>query len=88
MDDARRVRRVAPVSGVPLRWRLRRGLKELDVVFERYYARRYPSAPPAERDGLEALLDEEDPVLLQWLLQPDLAPPRFHALLDELRRDA
>ena len=31
-----------------LRWLLRRGMKELDVLFERYYAQRFVAAPRAD----------------------------------------
>ena len=34
-----------------LRWRCRRGMRELDVLLERYLRERYPSAPAAEQQA-------------------------------------
>src|SRR5690606_32656159 len=45
-----------------LRWLLRRGMKELDVLMERYYAGRFPEAPPAEKaEFLRLVTLAEDP---------------------------
>ena len=52
-----------------LRWRCRRGMRELDVLLERYLRERYPSAPAAEQQAFEALLDLPDPELLALLLR-------------------
>ena len=46
-----------------LRWRCRRGMKELDVLLERYLEARYPEAKAAEREAFERLLDAPDPEL-------------------------
>jgi Uncharacterized conserved protein len=51
-----------------LRWRLRRGVRELDLILMRYFDHRYRTAPPAERAAFAELLDCEDPQLLGWLL--------------------
>ena len=51
-----------------IRWRSRRGLKELDVMFEAYF-RGDLSACSVETLGLlEHLLDCQDPDLLEWML--------------------
>jgi antitoxin CptB len=55
-----------------LRWRCRRGMRELDVVLERYLERRYAWAPPAEQDAFEALLDLPDPQLLAYLMRREM----------------
>ena len=46
-----------------LRWRCRRGKRELDLLLERYLNGRYRHADPAERAGFEALLERSDPDL-------------------------
>jgi antitoxin CptB len=71
-----------------LRWRLRRGMKELDVLFERYYARRHAQADAAERAAFGCLLEREDPEILQWIMAQAPVPPEFHDVIDALRRDA
>lgn len=50
-----------------LRWRCRRGMKELDVVLEGYLATRFDAASEEERIAFEALLDLPDPELLYFL---------------------
>ncbi len=50
-----------------LRWRCRRGMRELDVVLQRYLEQRYATAPEAEQRAFESLLEEQDPLLLAYL---------------------
>jgi antitoxin CptB len=52
-----------------LRWRCRRGMRELDVVLERYLQQRYASAPLAEQQAFESLLDLPDPQLFAYLVR-------------------
>ena len=51
-----------------LRWRCRRGMRELDVVLQRYLETRYTIAPLAEQQAFEQLLEEQDPQLLAYLM--------------------
>ena len=69
-----------------LRWRLRRGMKELDVLLERYHQRRLPSASPNERAALARLLDREDPEIWQWVMQQAPVPAEFTDVIAQLRR--
>jgi antitoxin CptB len=50
-------------SSVPsrLRWRCRRGTKELDLLLTGYLETRYSEAPPNERDAFERLTEWSDP---------------------------
>ena len=51
-----------------LRWRCRRGLKELDVLLERFAQQLLPQASAAERQVFAELLALPDPVLAGYLL--------------------
>ena len=51
-----------------LRWRCRRGMKELDVLLERYAAAALPQADVAERRLLARLLEQPDPQLAGYFL--------------------
>ncbi|ABI56685.1 protein of unknown function DUF339 [Alkalilimnicola ehrlichii MLHE-1] len=51
-----------------LRWRCRRGTKELDILFERFLAKGYGALTDSERVTFERLLDCEDDQLQAWLL--------------------
>ena len=44
-----------------LRWRCRRGMRELDVLLMRYVEERYAIAPAAEQGAFEQLLSLQDP---------------------------
>jgi antitoxin CptB len=51
-----------------LLWRCRRGMKELDVLLERFAKGVLPTASPQERQILARLLELPDPLLVDYLL--------------------
>ena len=51
-----------------LRWRCRRGMRELDILLERYLAERWPTAAPDRRVAFRALLELPDPELAALFL--------------------
>jgi len=51
-----------------LRWRSRRGMKELDRLLEPYFKSDLSNSDEATITALERLLDCQDPDLLDWLL--------------------
>ncbi len=51
-----------------LRWRCRRGMRELDQLMLRYLDQRWPSADEAERSVFLQLLDCEDDKLWRWFM--------------------
>lgn len=69
-----------------IKWLLRRGMKELDVLFTRYYAQRYPEAPAAERAAFIALLDgPEEPDIYAWAMGFEEPPEQFAEVIVEFR---
>jgi antitoxin CptB len=62
-----------------LLWRCRRGMKELDVLLERFARERYESASADEKRAFARLLDLPDPELAGYVFghatpaEPDLA---------------
>ena len=52
-----------------LRWRCRRGMKELDKLLEDYLLNHFDNANPAEQDAFTALLSLPDPLLYGYLFQ-------------------
>ena len=52
----------------PLRWRCRRGMKELDVLLERFAQQVLPQASQAECRVFAELLALPDPLLAAYLL--------------------
>ena len=57
-----------------LRWRCRRGMRELDVLLERYLAKHWPTAPAGRRAAFRALLELPDPELEALCLARSVTP--------------
>ena len=51
-----------------LRWRCRRGMRELDQLLERWLEREWRTSPTSEREVFLRLLDSEDDRLWKWFL--------------------
>lgn len=69
-----------------LLWRCRRGMKELDVLFQRYAATALPGADAAERRLLAYLLENPDPELAGYFLGGVVPPdPALAALVNRIR---
>ena len=52
-----------------LRWRCRRGAKELDIVMNRYLEQMYEDAEPNQQAAFKELLMVEDPTVFDLLLE-------------------
>ena len=50
-----------------LKWRCRRGVKEFDVLFGRFVETEYPNLTDEQKGYFHVLLDEQDPVIMDWL---------------------
>ena len=66
-----------------LRWQSRRGMKELDVLFEAFFVNQAGPLLEGAWPDLEALLEQEDDVLFDWVSGRDL--PADPTLLDLIR---
>lgn len=70
-----------------LRWRCRRGLLELDLLFERFLDRCYAGLTPGERAVFAELLQLPDTQLLKYLQGNDQPPePEFQRLVNKIRQ--
>ena len=67
-----------------IRWRCRRGMRELDDLLVRWLEREWPAASEARRGTFLQLLDCEDDRLWRWFLGHEVAPD---AAIDTLVRD-
>ncbi|MPV86871.1 FAD assembly factor SdhE [Ostreibacterium oceani] len=59
-----------------LHWQCRRGMKELDILFEYYLYNHYETATDAEQTAFETLINCQDPIILDYLFgrsQPNTA---------------
>jgi antitoxin CptB len=80
---------IHPADAGRLRWRCRRGMRELDVLLLRFLERDWPAAGEDERAAFRALLERQDPdinaLLLGWMEPEGEAQAR---VLECLRRPA
>ena len=69
-----------------LRWRCRRGMRELDQLLERWLDRQWRQSPTAERGVFLQLLDTEDDKLWRWFLGHEVpADVEIAALVERIR---
>ena len=69
-----------------LRWRCRRGTRELDVLLERFARRRLEQLAESELDAFERLLELPDDLLLDFLMGETEAPePGLKAIACTIR---
>ena len=69
-----------------LRWRCRRGMRELDQLLGWYLDVRYEKVDDATKVSFSTLLDQQDPELWNWLSGQVAAPrPGWHSIIDEIR---
>jgi antitoxin CptB len=69
-----------------LRWRCRRGMRELDQLLGWYLDERYPQVDNATKAAFVILLEEADPDLWSWL--QGVQTPRdadWRRIVDEIR---
>ena len=74
------------MKGKALRWRQRRGMKELDVLLERYFRRHHETASPEDKAAFERLLEREDPEIWLWVVGQSPVPAEFADVIAALRR--
>jgi len=72
-----------------LRWRVRRGTRELDALLGGWLDRHTDAADVASLQAFEALLDQQDPELWDWLMG-HAEPPRtdWRAIVTDIREHA
>ena len=64
-----------------MRWRCRRGLKELDVLLERFLDSGYAACTPEQKRAFAQLVELPDPELAAYLLGDEVPEdPAFAAL--------
>lgn len=54
-----------------LLWRCRRGIREMDIVFTDFIDQEYDDLSSQQQQDLNALLDEADLDILNWLMGKD-----------------
>ncbi|MFO7759959.1 MAG: succinate dehydrogenase assembly factor 2 [Roseovarius sp.] len=67
---------------------MRRGIKEMDVILSRYAALRLADMDGSALDGYDALLEENDQDLYQWVTGQVDPPARHAGLVADIARIA
>ena len=67
-----------------LRWRCRRGMKELDVLLERYVGERFGTASAPEQEAFRLLLETQDTLLYAYCLGSQPVPPHLKTLIERI----
>jgi len=60
---------------------MRRGIKEMDIILTRFADANLAQLSPEELDVYEALLEENDQDLYQWVTEQVAPPKEFSALI-------
>ena len=69
-----------------LRWRCRRGMRELDQLLEWYLDARYAAADNSKQSAFAEMLEQQDPELWSWLSGASIAPvTAWKQIVDEIR---
>lgn len=69
-----------------LRWRCRRGMRELDQMLGRYLDREWRQSSTEERNTFLLLLETEDDRLWHWMMgNQSPENPELRALVDKIR---
>lgn len=58
-----------------LRWRCRRGMRELDQVFDYYLNQHFLTASPEQQAAFAALTNAPDPDIYAWIAGREPSPP-------------
>jgi antitoxin CptB len=67
-----------------LRWRCRRGMKELDILLARYVEQCFCGASDEEQAAFMALLDAQDPLIYRYCLGQEQPPARLAAVVERI----
>jgi len=69
-----------------LRWQCRRGMLELDVLFDAFLDNKYDAISDQQKRDFLKLLDCPDPLIMAWVMGDETPPtPEFEALIAEMR---
>ena len=70
-----------------LRWRCRRGIKEMDLLLEKFLSEIYPRLDTEEKQGFERFLEEADLDMIGWITgktRPD--NPAYEKFIQRLQQ--
>ncbi len=69
-----------------IRWHCRRGMLELDLVLNRFVEQELDGLDSGQLQVFRELLNEQDPMLLAWIMEQEAVPGRYDFLVTRLRQ--
>lgn len=63
---------------------MRRGIREMDILMSRFAAARLAGLSDGDLDLYDALLEENDHDLYQWVSGQVAAPVQYRAMIDDI----
>ncbi len=67
-----------------LRWRCRRGMRELDVLLERYVDEQFCAASRADQEAFRQLLDTQDTIIYAYCLGREAPPAHLAGVIERI----
>lgn len=65
-----------------IKWRCRRGVLELDVIFTRFLDEKYDGLKESDKELFVSLLEQPDPLLQKWLIYGETPDQSFASIVD------
>lgn len=67
-----------------LRWRCRRGMREMDLLLGNFLEQHYVEAHGEVQQAFNRILEEIDQDILDWIMQRRPCPPEYASLIPQL----
>ncbi|NKB39205.1 MAG: hypothetical protein GKR93_18905 [Gammaproteobacteria bacterium] len=70
-----------------LRWRCRRGIKEMDLVFEHFLEQEYAELSSVQKHLFSQILEESDLDIMDWILgRKEPLKAEYNVLIQQFRK--
>jgi antitoxin CptB len=80
---------VAKAKAMRIRWRCRRGIRELDIILMQFLDSEYDGLTAEQQDAMEVLLSQPDPQLIDWLIRKEApSDDSIYKLVERIRATA
>lgn len=73
--------------GSSLLWRCRRGIREMDILLQRFIETQYDDLSSEEQKTFEQLLEETDMDIMAWIMEKAIPPSEEFAQIIQLIRE-
>ena len=64
-----------------LKWRCRRGIREMDILFQRFLEKHFENLSTEEQEIFGQLLDESDMDIMAWIMGKERPADKFTKII-------